>query len=123
MNTKMKLTETKMAQITSDILFANREQLTLMVQAIQHRRNTLDNALKNSFNKGDKVWFRKDSGNGAVVNAIIIKRNPKSIQCHELNNKYSIWNVSPSLLKRGHAPSYPSSEYSDVFPDRDSEGK
>ena len=35
----MKLTETKMAQITSDILFANREQLTAMVQAIQHRRN------------------------------------------------------------------------------------
>ena len=74
----------------------NEEQLNCVVAAIQDRRYLLSQELKMQFSKGDKVSF--ETKGGEFVKAIVIKRNPKSIQCHELDNKFAIWNVSPSLL-------------------------
>ena len=83
-------------EIRKQIMEMNEEQLNCVVAAIQDRRYLLSQELKMQFSKGDKVSF--ETKGGEFVKAIVIKRNPKSIQCHEADNKFAIWNVSPSLL-------------------------
>ena len=83
-------------EIRKQIMEMNKEQLNCVVDAIKDRRYLISQEEKMQFSKGDKVSFEKKDGE--FVKAIVIKRNPKSIQCHELDNKFAIWNVSPSLL-------------------------
>ena len=82
--------------IRQDILKMNNDQLNLVAQAIRDRREIINLEIKSQYVVGDLVSFK--SKNDGRVKGVISKINPKSIEVEV--DKYNIWKVSPSLLKK-----------------------
>ena len=85
--------------IKAEILSMDRKQLNDLVDTIQYRRKLINQKLKDEYSVGDLVSFDSKSGN--KINGKVIKINRKSIQVEDLDCKWNVWNVSPSLLKSG----------------------
>ena len=84
--------------IKAEVLSMDKGQLKDLVETIQYRRQLINQQEKNKYSIGDLVSF--ESRAGTKISGKVIKLNPKSIQVEDLENKWNVWNVSPSFLTK-----------------------
>ena len=77
----------------------NRDELDMLVDSIQARRNILAQEAVTSFNVGDVVQF--DTGRKAgIIQGTIIKKKIKNIVVKPFGPRPGNWNVTASLLTK-----------------------
>ena len=84
--------------IKAEVLSMDRGQLKDLVETIQYRKQEISQQEKNKYSVGDLVSFKSRAG--TKISGKVIKLNPKSIQVEDLENKWNVWNVSPSFLTK-----------------------
>ena len=87
-----------MIRILGCIPLSDRDQLTMISQAISSRRHSLNNEARNSFKQGDRVSFRRRKS-GEVLNGYVLKINRKTIGV--MTDTDGEWRVYPNNLTMG----------------------
>lgn len=81
-------------EVMKFVLAANKEDLDLIVNAVERRRESFAVQHSLNFSTGDKVWF--DARRRGIITGEVIKMNAKSAKVRA--DSGIIWNVFPTLL-------------------------